>query len=167
MISSSGVGLLLGQLLLGDELVELALGHLAGLLEPGVDELLLDVLDHDGDVGGGDRLGDLAAHRAAAEDGGLEDEHSAPIVGSEGCRGYPDRRSAAVSGLDAEVAERALQRAPHLRPDEEEVGDSGQRSAALQPVGEPLGDLGHPIAVGGHHREGRLQLAQSTPGPRT
>jgi hypothetical protein len=40
-----------------------------------VDELLLDVLDHDGDVGGGDDLGDLATHRAAAQHGGLEDEH--------------------------------------------------------------------------------------------
>ena len=53
-----------------------ALGHLARLLEPGVDELLLDVLEDDRDVGGGDRLGDLAAHRAGADDGGLEDEHA-------------------------------------------------------------------------------------------
>ena len=71
-----GVGLLLGQLLLLDELVELALGDLAGLLEAVVDELLVDVLEDDGDVGGGDRLRDLAAHRAGADDGGLEDEHS-------------------------------------------------------------------------------------------
>ena len=41
----------------------------------GVDELLVDVLDDDGDVGGGDRLGDLAAHGAAADDGGLGNEH--------------------------------------------------------------------------------------------
>ena len=68
----AGVGLLLGQLLLLDQPVELALGDRARLLERGVDELLVDVLDDDGDVGGGDRLGDLAAHGAAADDGGLE-----------------------------------------------------------------------------------------------
>ena len=71
----AGVGLLLGQLLLRDELVELPLGHLARLLEAVVDELLLDVLEHDRDVGGGDRLRDLAAHRPGADDGGLEYEH--------------------------------------------------------------------------------------------
>ena len=70
-----GVGLLLGQLLLRDQPVELALGHLARLLEAVVDELLVDVLEDDRDVGRGDRLRDLAAHRAGADDGGLEDEH--------------------------------------------------------------------------------------------
>ena len=77
------VGLLLGQLLLRDELVELALGDLAGLVEAVVDELLVDVLEDDVDVGDGDRLGDLASHRAGADDCGLEDEHSAPNVGSD------------------------------------------------------------------------------------
>ena len=70
-----GVGLLLRQLLLLHQPVELALGHLARLLEAVVDELLVDVLEHDGDVGRGDRLCDLAAHRAGADDRGLEDEH--------------------------------------------------------------------------------------------
>ena len=70
-----GVGLLLGDLLLGDEPGELALGDLAGLLQPGVDELLLDVLEHDRDAGGGDDLRDLPAHRAGADDGGFEYVH--------------------------------------------------------------------------------------------
>ena len=74
-LGEAGVGLLLGQLLLLDQAGELALGDRAGLLDGGVDELLVDVLDDDGDVGGGDRLGDLAAHGAAADDGGLGNEH--------------------------------------------------------------------------------------------
>ena len=73
--ASAGVGLLLGQLLLLDQAGELALGDGAGFLEGGIDELLVDVLDDDGDVGGGDRLRDLPAHGAAADDGGLGDEH--------------------------------------------------------------------------------------------
>ena len=44
------VGLLLGDLLLLDEPAELALGDLARLLETVVDELLVDVLEHDGDA---------------------------------------------------------------------------------------------------------------------
>ena len=75
-LGEPGVGLLLGQLLLLDQAAELALGHRARLLDGGVDELLVDVLDYDGDVGGGDRLGDLASHGAAADDGGLGNEHS-------------------------------------------------------------------------------------------
>ena len=71
------VGLLLGHLLLLHQAVELALGDVVRLLERVVDELLLDVLDDDGDLGVGDHLGDLAAHRAAADDCGLEDEHGA------------------------------------------------------------------------------------------
>ena len=47
----------------------------ARLLEPLVDEPLVDVLEHDRQVGGGKRLGDLAAHRAGADDGRLENEH--------------------------------------------------------------------------------------------
>ena len=93
-LGEAGVGLLLGQLLLRDELVELALGDLVGLLEAVVDELLVDVLEDDVDVGGGDRLGDLASHRSGTDDCSLEDEHSAPIVGSEGCEG-PDAGEAA------------------------------------------------------------------------
>ena len=63
------------ELVLGDELAHLALGHLAGLLQPGVDELLVDVLEQDGDVGGGHDLGDLPAHDARADHRGFEDEH--------------------------------------------------------------------------------------------
>ena len=74
-LGEARVGLLLGQLLLLDQAGELALGDGAGFLQRRVDELLLDVLDDDGDVGRGDRLRDLAAHGAAADDGGLRDEH--------------------------------------------------------------------------------------------
>src|SRR4029450_4904957 len=69
------VGLLAGQLLLLDQAVELAPGDLARLLEPGVDELLLHVLEHHRDLGRRDHLGDLAAHRAGADYCGFEDEH--------------------------------------------------------------------------------------------
>src|SRR5215217_2425279 len=69
------VGLLLGQLLALDELGGLALADLAGLLEALVDELGLDVLEEDGDVSGGDDLGDLAAHHPGPHHGGFEDEH--------------------------------------------------------------------------------------------
>src|SRR3712207_7304846 len=40
-----------------------------------VDELLVDVLEHHGDVGGRDDLGDLPAHGPGADDRGFEDEH--------------------------------------------------------------------------------------------
>jgi len=45
------VGVLLADLLLLDQAAELRLGDLAGLLEALVHELLLDVLEHDGDAG--------------------------------------------------------------------------------------------------------------------
>ena len=89
------VGLLLGQLLLLDQAGELALGDAAGFLEGGVDELLVDVLDDDGDVGGGDRLRDLPAHGAAADDGGLGDEHwlrFPPVFGLWSGAGRGNRR---------------------------------------------------------------------------
>ncbi len=69
------VGLLLRQLLLLDEAIKLALGHFPRLVEPVVHELLLDVLEDDGDLGGCDRLRDLATHGSGADDGGLENEH--------------------------------------------------------------------------------------------
>ena len=69
------VGLLLGDLLLLHQAGELALGHLARLGQPRVDELLLDVLHHHRDVCRGDHLRDLAAHRSGAEHRGLEHEH--------------------------------------------------------------------------------------------
>ena len=68
-------GLLLAELALLDELRGLALRHLAGLVEAGVDEALVDVLEHDGNVRARDHLRDLAAHHAGADDRGLEDEH--------------------------------------------------------------------------------------------
>ena len=74
--SSCAVGVLLGDLLLLDEAPELALGDLLGLLEPLVDELLLDVLEHDRDPGRGDHLRDLPAHGPRAHDGGFEYEHA-------------------------------------------------------------------------------------------
>ena len=55
---------------------------IAAFSRPGVDELLLDVLEHDRDVGVGDHMRDLAAHRAGADHGGLEDEQFW-ILGSE------------------------------------------------------------------------------------
>ena len=143
-----GVGLLLGQLLLLHQPVELALGHLARLLEAVVDELLVDVLEHDRDVGRGDRLRDLAAHRAGADDRGLEDEH---WVGSlrVGVRGVRARREASGRGrrggsaarlhlgqlldLEPEAQQRPPQRLRHLAADEEALGRArrtGRRRAA-------------------------------------
>src|SRR5439155_11489382 len=87
------VGLLLRQLLLLHQAAELSLGDLARLLQAGVDELLVDVLEDDGDVCVGDRLGDLAAHRSGADDGGLEYEQEVPSgfrLGAEGPGGYRD-----------------------------------------------------------------------------
>src|SRR6185437_14052104 len=75
-LGDAGVGLLLGDPLLLHLSGQLALGDGASLLKRGVDEFLVDVLDHDRDVGGGDRLGDLPTHRAPTDDGGLTYEHS-------------------------------------------------------------------------------------------
>ena len=75
-LGDARVGLLLGDPLLLHLSGQLALGDGAGLLQRGVDEFLVDVLDHDRDVGGGDRLGDLPTHRAPTDDGGLAYEHS-------------------------------------------------------------------------------------------
>ena len=152
------VGLLLGQLLLRDELVELALGDLAGLVEAVVDELLVDVLEDDVDVGDGDRLGDLASHRAGADDCSLEDEHSAPNVGliwvvkvRGARRGEPSRgRSAAPGPEGYPFASR--RRAPSerssdrriWRPDEEEVGD--RRRAARRRCSSYVELLGDPAS---------------------
>src|SRR3954469_20135491 len=89
------LALLLGDLLLLDQLPDLALGDLLGLLEPCVDELLLDVLQHDVDVRGGQHLGDLSTHGSGADHGGFENEHleflrrrwgrrRGPLTGAEG-----------------------------------------------------------------------------------
>ena len=47
----------------------------AGLDEARLHERVVDVLEDDGNARGGDRLGDLTAHGACADDGGLEHEH--------------------------------------------------------------------------------------------
>ena len=73
-------GLLLGEPALLHQPGDLALGDVARLVEAGLDELVLDVLEHDGDAGGGDGLGDLAAHGAGADDGGLEHEHGGQAI---------------------------------------------------------------------------------------
>ena len=112
------LGLLRGELLLLDELVEPALGDLAGLLQAMVDELHVDVLEDDIDVGGGDRLGDLTAHGSGADDCGLEDEHLSPIVGVlEAC------------GSAAEATEAAQLPAP---PPPVPVTSAGVDSGAIQ-----------------------------------
>ena len=69
------VGVLLADLLLLDQVAELRLGHLPGLLEPDVHELLLDVLEDDRDPRGGDHLSNLTAHGPGAHHSGFEDEH--------------------------------------------------------------------------------------------
>src|SRR4051812_39820325 len=69
------VRLLLGDLLLLDQAGELALGDLLRLLEALVDELLVDVLEDDIHIRGGEHLGDLSAHGASADHGGFEYEH--------------------------------------------------------------------------------------------
>jgi hypothetical protein len=87
-------GLLLGQLALLDQAADLPGRDVAGLGQAGVDELLLDVLEHDGDAGRGDRLRDLPAHRPGADDGGLEHEHCGRktllVGGVSGCCGGQD-----------------------------------------------------------------------------
>jgi len=75
----AGVGLLLGHFLLGDEPVEAGLGQLARLVEAVVDELLLDVLEHNREIRRRDRLGDFAAHRAGADHCRLEYEQLASV----------------------------------------------------------------------------------------
>src|SRR5215210_1875319 len=103
-----GVGLFLGQLLLLDQLGGLALGDLACLLEALVHEFLFDVLEEDGDVGGGDDLGDLPAHDPGPHDSGFEDEHGGIL--SRGCGHTPAhgaaRSMASERGLDARAARR-------------------------------------------------------------
>ena len=74
--ASLRVGLLGGDLAPLGEFADLALGHVRGLVEPGLHERLVDVLEHHGDARGGDGLGDLAAHRPGADDGGFEHEHA-------------------------------------------------------------------------------------------
>ena len=71
-----GGTLLGGDALLLDQLAYLALGHFACLIQARLHEVLVDVLEHDREAGGGDRLGNLPAHGARSDDGGLEHEHA-------------------------------------------------------------------------------------------
>jgi hypothetical protein len=66
-----GVGRLPAQPPPLDLAVEAAGRDRARLLEARAHRLLVDVLQQDGDAGRRDRLGDLAAHRAGADDCGL------------------------------------------------------------------------------------------------
>ena len=69
------LGILGGEPAALDEFCDLSLGDVARLLHARLYELVVDVLERHGDAGRGDRLGDLAAHRSRAYDGGLEHEH--------------------------------------------------------------------------------------------
>ncbi len=82
-------GALLGRdALLLDQLADLPLGHFARLVQARLHEILVDVLEDDREAGRGDRLGDLPAHGARPDDGGLEHEHQAgTAVGSSARRG--------------------------------------------------------------------------------
>ena len=69
--------------------------------------------------GGGDRLGDLAAHGAGADDGGLEDEHGSGLSSLEAeseALGVVAPRSSR-----AKRAQRALERVAHRAADEQEI----------------------------------------------
>ena len=81
-----GLRLLGGQLAALDEFVELALGDVARLLQAGLHELLVDVLEHHGEPRRGDRLGDLTTHRPGADDCGLEHEHALALLSSDRLR---------------------------------------------------------------------------------
>ena len=62
------VGLLGGDLAPLGEFADLAASHVRSLVEPGLHERVVDVLEHHGDARGGDRLGDLATHGPSADD---------------------------------------------------------------------------------------------------
>ena len=87
----------------------------------------LDVLEHDGDAGGGDGLGDLAAHGAGADDGGLEHEH--------GAAGYREP-SPFSCHLGAEAPQRALQRLALRAADEQQVDERHPGPLLLERVVE-------------------------------
>ena len=59
-----------------DQFGDLPGGHVAGLVDARLHERLVDVLEDHRHAGGGDRLGDLAAHRSGAHYRGLEHEHA-------------------------------------------------------------------------------------------
>jgi hypothetical protein len=71
------LALLSGELAPLHEFADLPGGDVAGLVDPSLHEPLADVLEHDGEAGGGDRLRDLAPHRPCANNRCLEHEHAA------------------------------------------------------------------------------------------
>src|SRR6202022_4398560 len=71
----------------------------AGLLEARLHERVVDVLEDYGDAGGGDRLGDLAAHRPGAHDGGFEHEHAWALLCCLGLREPSDTASSSASSV--------------------------------------------------------------------
>ena len=122
------------------------LGDLARLGEPGLDELVLDVLQHDGDARGGDGLGDLAAHGSGADDGGLEDEHVLTCAPSEGGARqaiWPPSRSAPQ--LAREAAQRPLERLALRAAHEQQVERAELPARLLERVVE-LERHGHAVA---------------------
>ena len=75
-----GLRLLGAQLLALHEPVELAPGDVSRLLQARLHQLLVDVLEHDWYSRRGDCLGDLAAHRPGADNGGFEHEHALVLL---------------------------------------------------------------------------------------
>src|SRR6202021_1011616 len=63
------------------QLADLATGDVPGLIEAGLHERVVDVLQDDWYACCGDRLSDLAAHRPGAHDGGFEHEHAFGLLG--------------------------------------------------------------------------------------
>ena len=142
----AGVGLLLGHLFLFDQPGEFALGDRARFLDRGIDELLVDVLDDDGDVGGGDRLRDLAAHGAAADDGGLGNEHVAGSSGVLALGMRPAPRVRRLSGLP-----------PSLGSDERDRRGARRRGSRAD---RPAARRG-PLLLGRHLRRRALPARRS------
>ena len=136
-------GLLLGEPALLDQAGDLALGDRAGLGQPGVHEVLADVLQLDRDPGGGDGLGDLAAHGPGADDGGLEDEHGPDVI-------HP--RAAAALGWAAVRDEVLTARLRLRRP---VVGEDEERYRRLFADPVVRAWLWPPAARAARHRGGR------------
>ena len=151
--SSWASACLLGDLLLGDQAAELALGDLAGLVQAQVHELLIDVLEDDGNAGGGDHLGDLPAHGSRAHDGRLEDEHLTSV-----------RKGGArqASGLRPEKLPADGARSDGVRGDRRRRPGSARRASPS--ASRPSGAAG--VVRGRPRRRGRPQAAAAGIGER-
>ena len=132
-------------------LADLALGDLACLLEALVDEFLFDVLEQDGDVGGGDDLGDLSAHHPGAHDSCFEDEHGG-ILSREPHRREPGQRGHAEGRSDAPDADRV--QLADLDP-----GQPGGEAEARER--EHRGERPGPLAVTGERGQDREVAEQA------